>query len=86
MSQSTASGLPAACPRCRSATVEIRSVSPVAGVWTVFSCTTCIYSWRSTEPAENRDPDQYPAPFRLKPDDIGKLPIAPTIPPLRSKS
>ena len=71
------------CPRCRSGTVEIQSTSPVAGVWTVYHCKTCLYAWRSTEPEENTDPDKYPAPFRLNPDDLAKLPVAPSIPPRR---
>ena len=77
--------LPSACPRCRSATIEVRSTSPVAGVWTVFACTTCLYAWRSTEPEENRNPDLYPAPFRLKPEQLPNLPVAPSVPPLRRR-
>ncbi|MDN5858485.1 MAG: hypothetical protein L0H84_07665, partial [Pseudonocardia sp.] len=72
MSDPTAN-VPAACPRCRSATVEVRATSPVAGVWTVYACTTCLYAWRSTEPAENTDPDHYPAPFRLDPAAVPDL-------------
>jgi vanillate/4-hydroxybenzoate decarboxylase subunit D len=74
---------PNACPRCRSATVEIRSRSPVEGVWTVFGCTTCLYVWRSTEPEANRDPDKYPPVFRIDPSILPKLEIAPSVPPLR---
>lgn len=77
---------PAACPRCRSTTIDVVTTSPVAGAWTVFTCTTCLYTWRSTEPAENTDPDQYPAAFRLDPDTLPGLAVAPTIPPLRAKS
>lgn len=71
-----------ACPRCRSAAVEVRSRSPVAGVWTVFGCSTCFYTWRSTEPEANRDPDIYPAVFRIDPSILPGLEIAPSIPPL----
>jgi hypothetical protein len=85
MSQAMSS-LPAACPRCRSTTIETRSTSPVAGGWTVFACTTCFYTWRSTEPEENRDPDKYPLAFRLKPEALPGLPVAPSVPPLRQKS
>jgi vanillate/4-hydroxybenzoate decarboxylase subunit D len=53
------------CPRCRSSTIEVLTNSPVEGVWTFYSCTTCLYAWRSTEPEENTDPDKYPEPFRL---------------------
>ena len=74
------------CPRCRSGTIEILTNSPVEGVWTVYSCKTCLYAWRSTEPEENTDPDKYPELFRLKPEDLAvKFPILPTIPPLRQR-
>jgi hypothetical protein len=60
MSQFVGNSFPSACPRCRSTTVELRSASLIAGVWSVFSCVTCLYSWRSTEPEENTNPDKYP--------------------------
>jgi hypothetical protein len=63
-----------------------RSTSPVAGVWTVFGCDTCFYTWRSTEPAENTDPDKYPPIFRLNPEDLAKLPEVPSIPPRRQRT
>jgi vanillate/4-hydroxybenzoate decarboxylase subunit D len=69
------------CPRCRAKTTAVRATSPVAGVWTVFGCNTCFYTWRSTEPAENQDPEKYPQVFRLNPADLENLPIVPTIPP-----
>jgi vanillate/4-hydroxybenzoate decarboxylase subunit D len=77
---------PNACPRCRSHTTRVEGTSPVDGIWTVFSCTTCFYAWRSTEPQENRDPNKYPRVFRLDPGELAKLPVAPTIPPLRRSS
>jgi vanillate/4-hydroxybenzoate decarboxylase subunit D len=86
MSQAVQSSLPPACPRCRAAHVEVRSTSPIAGVWTVFSCPVCLYSWRSTEPEENTIPDKYPVVFRLKPEDLAKLAVIPTIPPRRPPS
>ena len=71
------------CPRCRSKMIEVRGVSPKPGVWTVFGCGTCFYVWRSTEPEENTNPDKYPAIFRLIPENLPKLAVAPAIPPLR---
>jgi hypothetical protein len=44
------------------------------------------YIWRSTEPEENTNPDKYPAVFRLSPEKLSKLEVAPSIPPLRSKT
>jgi hypothetical protein len=73
------------CPRCRSDASAVRAHSPVAGVWTVFGCDTCFYTWRSTEPASNTDPEQYPQIFRLNPDDVGKFPEVPAIPPLSQR-
>jgi hypothetical protein len=81
MSQTSA--IPSSCPRCRSATVGVHGKSPVAGAWTVFGCATCLYVWRSTEPEENTNPDKYPAAFRLNPQLLPDLPVAPGIPPLR---
>jgi vanillate/4-hydroxybenzoate decarboxylase subunit D len=74
------------CPRCRSTTTEVRSTSPISGAWTVFGCSTCFYCWRSTEPAENTKPDQYPAIFRLKPEQLASLPVIPNIPALRLRA
>ena len=75
---------PAACPRCRSGTISVFGTSPVAGVWTIFGCSTCFYVWRSTEPEENVDPEKYPAAFRLRPEDLPKLQVVPPVPPRRS--
>ena len=41
------------------------------------------HTWRSTGPEENANPGKYPDPFRLKPEDLARLPVVPTIPPLR---
>ena len=54
-------------------------------MWRVFACSTCMYARRSTEPGENTDPDKYPAPFRLKPEELLNLPVIPAIAPLRGK-
>jgi hypothetical protein len=71
------------CPRCRATTAAVRATSPIAGVWTVFGCNTCFYTWRSTEPAENTDPAKYPQVFRLNPADLANLPVVPAIQPKR---
>ena len=80
-----ANGSPALlCPRCRSASAEVLCNSPVAGTWTMYSCKTCLYAWRSTEPEENTNPEKYPEAFRLKPEDLAQFPIVPTLPALRA--
>jgi vanillate/4-hydroxybenzoate decarboxylase subunit D len=83
MSATTQGNAPLMCPRCRSITAEVRSLSPNPGVWTVYGCNTCFYTWRSTEPEENTNPDKYPEVFRLSPEDLPKLQVAPSIPPLQ---
>ena len=73
------------CPRCRSVACQTLAESPVQGVWTVYGCIVCFYTWRSTEPAENTDPEKYPVAFRLKPEELKNCPVVPTIPPMRVK-
>jgi len=85
MSQSQDSKRGLTCPRCRSRTIEVLAHSPVEGVWTVYSCTTCLYAWRSTESEENTNPDKYPEAFRLNPEDLAKFAVVPMIPQLRVK-
>ena len=77
--------MPEMCPRCAHTEVEHLASAPDPGVWEVFGCARCNYTWRSTEPEENTNPDKYPAVFRLSPEKLAKLEVAPTIPPLRSK-
>ncbi|MBV8891115.1 MAG: phenolic acid decarboxylase subunit D [Acidobacteria bacterium] len=83
MSQSQAGTQGQGCPRCRSVTIEVLTNSPIPGVWTIYSCKTCFYAWRSTEPEENTNPEKYPEPFRLNPEDLINFAIVPTIPLLR---
>jgi len=81
----TSGQAPLTCPRCRATGIQTLADSPVQGVWTVYGCKTCFYTWRSTEPAENTDPEKYPEAFRLKPEDLQTYPVVPLIPPLRGK-
>jgi vanillate/4-hydroxybenzoate decarboxylase subunit D len=71
------------CPRCLSNAVDTHAHSALAGVWTVFGCKTCYYTWRSTEPAENTDPAKYPPVFKLTPEDLANLPSVPAVTPKR---
>lgn len=75
--------IPSLCPRCRSTTVTALAASPVPGVWMVFQCTSCLYTWRSTEPPENTTPDNYPAAFRLDPKGFSRLAVIPAVAPRR---
>jgi C4-type Zn-finger protein len=84
MSTPTESTTPSICPRCRAKTVAHLASSPVAGTWKVFHCTTCLYTWRSSEPVENIDPEKYPKAFRLDPKSLTNLATIPAITPRRS--
>jgi len=74
MSEAMPSTSPPICPRCRSATHASAGQVARCRCWTVSGCDTCFYTWRSTEPEENTNPEKYPAVFRLNPADLGKLP------------
>lgn len=75
--------LPSLCPRCDSTTVELLTAAPLDNAWLVYLCSTCCYSWRSTEPEEVTDPDRYDPRFKIDPTAIGGLAQMPPIPPLR---
>ncbi|MDT5292974.1 MAG: vanillate/4-hydroxybenzoate decarboxylase subunit [Mycobacterium sp.] len=48
------------CPRCEYGTATVIAVSPVNGVWEIYQCQVCLFSWRSTEPKRRTDPAFYP--------------------------
>jgi hypothetical protein len=83
MTQAVETPVNVVCPRCRSTTTGVLSTAPVAQAWTIFGCNACFYTWRSTEPGENTDPDKYPVVFRLRTEDVKAAPVAPTVPPRR---
>lgn len=70
------------CPRCEDDHIEVLATSPVAGVWEVFQCQHCLYTWRSTEPLRRTHPDHYPKQFKMTQADIDNAPVVPTVPPL----
>ena len=74
------------CPRCDSKTTELQFKSPVEGVWEIYRCTTCLFSWRTTEPDTITDPEKFDPVFKVKPEDLPNAPMMPGIPPLRDKS
>jgi protein-arginine kinase activator protein McsA len=74
------------CPRCDSNTAELMVRSPVGQVWEVYVCTTCFFSWRSTEDESIRDPSKYDKRFKLKPEHIASLPHIPPVPELTNTS
>ncbi|SQC87022.1 hydroxyaromatic non-oxidative decarboxylase protein D [Klebsiella pneumoniae] len=44
------------CPRCADEKIEVMATSPVKGVWTVYQCQHCLYTWRDTEPLRRTSP------------------------------
>jgi vanillate/4-hydroxybenzoate decarboxylase subunit D len=71
------------CPRCDATSVRVMTTSPVPGRWVMYVCDTCLYSWRSTEPAYATDPAGYPAAFKIEPDSIPGMEAIPPVPPRR---
>lgn len=70
------------CPRCRHDDINDLAHSPRVGVWTLYQCATCLYVWRSTEPARRTDPKHYPPQFALTDEDLHHAVEVPTVPPL----
>ena len=64
------------CPRCDFAGVSVIAKSPIEGVWEVYECDQCYFSWRSTEDIDVHDV------FKLTKEKIDGLQIIPPIPPL----
>ncbi|WP_420236463.1 non-oxidative hydroxyarylic acid decarboxylases subunit D [Telmatobacter bradus] len=77
-----ASALPV-CPRCESHKTEIVTKSPVEGVWEVYNCPVCFYSWRSTEPEYATSVEHYNPHFKIRPEDIPHFIVVPSIPARR---
>ena len=73
------------CPRCADEHIEVMATSPVKGVWTVYQCQHCLYTWRDTEPLRRTSREHYPEAFRMTQKDIDEAPQVPTIPPLLEK-
>jgi vanillate/4-hydroxybenzoate decarboxylase subunit D len=71
------------CPRCRSEDAHVSATSPVPDCWTVHTCATCYYTWRSTEAPQATDPDKFPPAFSIDPASIASLPAVPSIPERR---
>lgn len=76
--------IPEMCPRCTHADVRHLASSPEPGVWEVFGCVGCNYTWRSTEPANRTTRSAYPEKYRLTAEDVAAARPYPGIPPLSS--
>ncbi|MGW7519745.1 non-oxidative hydroxyarylic acid decarboxylases subunit D [Streptomyces sp. NPDC054796] len=72
------------CARCGHEALDKLADSPVPGVWEVFQCRQCLYTWRTTEPARRVLRDAYPEEFKMTPEDIANAIEVPTVPPLRT--
>lgn len=70
------------CPRCGEKHIEVVAKSPVTGVWTVYLCQHCLYTWRSTEPLRRTSREHYPEQFKMTQKDIDNAPIVPSVPAL----
>ena len=83
MADSQTAGDSPDCPRCGTARAAIVARSPVAGAWEMFLCSTCFYSWRSTEPAYATTPEGIAPGFHIEPATLSLGKVMPVVPPLR---
>ncbi len=67
------------CPRCADEKIEVMATSPVKGVWTVYQCQHCLYTWRDTEPLRRTSREHYPEAFRMTQKDIDEAPQVPHV-------
>lgn len=70
------------CPRCGHEHIETLATSPVKGVWEVYQCDHCLFTWRSTEPERRTTRAKYPDVFKLTDADMAAAPQVPAIPNL----
>ena len=71
------------CARCGHETLDKLADSPVPGVWEVYQCRQCLYTWRSTEPGRRTRRELYPEEFRMTAEDIANAIEVPAVPALR---
>lgn len=71
------------CPRCAGQSVTLLASSAVPGMWDVFACCRCTYTWRTSEPATRTSAAAYPAMFALSEADIANAPDVPPVPDRR---
>ena len=74
------------CPRCDEPDGAVLTESPVKGVWIMYSCPRCFFTWRSTEPENITNPDLYNKDFKLTAEMIEQAEIIPPIGVPRKKS
>lgn len=72
------------CPRCDTDKVELLVKSPVGNAWEMYICSTCTYSWRSTETPDKTDPKVYSSKFKIDATKIDKMLMIPAIAPLKA--
>jgi vanillate/4-hydroxybenzoate decarboxylase subunit D len=71
------------CPRCDSNTADLLAKAPVDNAWEVYVCSTCNFTWRSTESEDIANPAKYDQRFKINPKAIPDMPVLPPIPKLK---
>jgi hypothetical protein len=73
------------CPRCSTRSCGAVAHSPKPGVWTIYLCPACFYSWRSTEPDYATKASALNPKFRVDAARLGEGMPLPVVPPLRRR-
>ncbi|MCP4180253.1 MAG: UbiD family decarboxylase [bacterium] len=68
------------CPRCDKKNISLLSNSPIRDKWKMYLCNDCLYSWRSTEIEELKNPELYSKKFKLTKEIIENLMEVPPLP------
>jgi hypothetical protein len=71
------------CPRCDHDQAYKLFEAPEGGVWEVYRCPRCNFTWRSTEEENVISPKLYNPRFKLNERQIQEMAPKPPIPPLR---
>jgi len=75
--------MPRVCPRCEAIEAQHVATAPNAGVWQIYICQQCFFTWRTTEPASVTEPEHYPTVFRVRQAEIHTAGVLPPITPPR---
>ncbi|WP_102349111.1 non-oxidative hydroxyarylic acid decarboxylases subunit D [Bacillus sp. Marseille-P3661] len=70
------------CPRCESYS-DVIAKSPKYGVWEMYQCAICFFTWRSNEPEYITNPKKYNKAFKVNPADVPNAIVVPAVPERR---
>lgn len=66
-----------ACPRCKSdeTTLQFQGNEEGEVLWSLYTCDTCCFAWRTTESDHVIDPEKRPHVFQLDPERLDEIEV-----------